>query len=301
MVCDAEKVEKALRRAVDSHENLQEALRSLRREMKSFDAKKKCAKFIATKIQVVGGVLTFWFPPAGQLTTLAGTGLDLVTDGVDAYETKECYDRIERYFDTYEREMKQLEYITEMLGKPIATLDSSEELEELNRFRKDLAIRIVRLLIKAGFAVAEGVLVKLGLSASGTVGKTVARGMAVVTIISSVISIVKELKSSHPTISTIDSILVGVEEHRRSLSNLLAKEIPVLKEKERMARLAEEVLRKKRAEIVQRWHQDEQETKNTLFFFGIAFFAAACYVFFSHSYLLSLIFFTLSYLCYVGY
>jgi phage shock protein A len=65
MVCEAEVVEKALRRAVDSHENLRKALHSLRREMESFDAKKKLAKHIATEIQVVGGVLVCFLLPAG--------------------------------------------------------------------------------------------------------------------------------------------------------------------------------------------------------------------------------------------
>ena len=290
MVFEAEKVEKALRRAVDSHENLEEALRSLRREMANFDDKKKVAKLIATEIQVVGGILTFVFPPAGVAVALVGTGVDLVTAGVDALETKDCYDRIERYVHTYEREMKQLEYITEKLSKSIATNRSSKELKELERYRKELAIRIVRLLINAGFSVAEGVLVQLGLSALGTVGKNVARGMAVVNIITSVISMVNEMKSSHPTISTIDNILEGVGEHRRSLSNLLAKEVPVLEEKERMARLAEEKLRTKRAEIERR----QEEIGNPLIcittaLFAVFFYFSSGYLFFFISLLISFV------------
>ena len=275
MVCEAEKVEKALRRAVDSHENLKKALHSLRREMESFDAKKKLAKHIATEIQVVGGVLTFLFPTAGRLITMAGTGVDLVTDGVDVHETKECYDRIERHFYKYGKEMKQLEYITEKLSKSIATLHYSKEHTELERYKKDLAIRMVHLLIKAGFSVKKGPLLQLGFSAVGTVSKNVARGMAVVNIISSVQKMEKEMSSCHPTISTINNILESVEEHRRSFCDLLEKEVPVLKEKERKARLAAEELRKK-------------------IFFATALFTVVCYFcyfFPSHLfYLISLLF-----------
>jgi hypothetical protein len=172
MVYVAEKVAKALHRSINAHDDLEEALRSLREEMKEFSMKIKTAEVYSTALKVTGAVVAFTCPPAALVTAIAGpaiagVAIDVVAGVIDANETKECCNRIERHLNTYEKEMKQLEYIIKELSEQITILDCSkelkEELMELERYRWDFANRILRVLHNAGISVAKELLFKFGL------------------------------------------------------------------------------------------------------------------------------------------
>lgn len=100
-------------------------------EMKSFDAKRGLAKTAGTAINVVGTGLAIggaFFTGgasllvAGILTSVAGTGANLITDFVDRAETKECIEEMQTLVSEYAEESEKIRKLSESFAAQIEEL-----------------------------------------------------------------------------------------------------------------------------------------------------------------------------------
>lgn len=118
----------AIKRALKVIDDLISKLNDLQDAMKSFETKKNVAKTIGTTINAVGAGLaigTAFFTGgltllgASVISTVVGTGTNLVTDFVDRKETKDCMNRINGYLGEFDSQIKKIQELIEQFNSQI--------------------------------------------------------------------------------------------------------------------------------------------------------------------------------------